>query len=331
MALIGIARDRRAAALAGIFVAAGIALIVGWVLLRIGEIASGQTFYAVFPNVSGLNTGAEIQVAGYTVGSVRAIEPIVERGSVRFRLQLLVRSDWLLPVGTTAKMASPGLLAAPVIALDLGDTEGYLDPGITLPTTVDPSLEQRLDGIIAQVEGIVRGVAVAVDEDLPAIFESLVSTAAEIDEVVARDFDPMMRDLRTATETLDRSTLELEQDLDQVLSSLDNTTQMLEGLVGSIDPDKLEAAVNGTETTVALANQALARFDVVAADISRLIGTLGPDLSVVASDAAYVLQQLSSSLNLTLLNLERASQELADLIADIRANPSIFLTGRESD
>ncbi len=331
MALIGISRDRRAVVLAGLFVAAGIGLAGVWVLLRVGEIAAGQTFYAEFPDVTGLRTGTDVQVAGYSVGSVRAIEPMVDGGDVQFRVQLLVGSDWPLPDGTTALLASPGLLAAPVIALDLGDGDAFLDPGTTVPTSFDASLGERLDDVVTEIERTVDSIAEVFDEDFPRIVASLEEGAELIDDVLARDLDPMMRDLRTAADTLDRSTLELEQDLDRVLGSLDNTTQTLEALVGSINIDTLAGAVEDTGSTVALANSALANFDSVAGNLNGLVDDVGPDLATVTTDAAFVLQQLSSSLNLTLLNLERASQELADLITDIRNNPSVLLTGREAE
>ena len=112
-------------------------------------------------------------------------------------------------------------------------------------------------------------------------------------------------------------------------------------LRAALDEDRVFAAVIGSDELTDVWNirygapgtkaDLQARFDAVAADLSRLITNIGPDLATVTSDGAYVLQQLSSSLNLTLLNLERASQELADLIADIRANPSIFITGRDAE
>ena len=331
MALIGISRDRRAVVLAGLFVAAGIGLAAVWVLLRVGEIAAGQTFYAQFPDVSGLRTGTDIQVAGYSVGSVRAIQPMVDGGDVQFRVQLLVGSDWPLPEGTTALLSSPGLLAAPVIALDLGDGDAFLEPGTTVPTSFDATLPERLDGVVTEIERTVSSIAEVFDEDFPRIVASLEESADLIDDVIARDLDPMMRDLRRAANTLDRSTLELDQDLDRVLGSLDNTTQILESVVGSIDVDTVQGAIEDTGSTVALANSALANFDAVAGNLNGLVDDIGPDLATVTTDAAFVLQQLSSSLNLTLLNLERASQELADLITDIRNNPSVFLTGREAE
>ena len=69
--------NTRAEIMVGVFLVMGF-LAFGWLALRLGEVpmlSQGKTYTlnAVFSNISGVRSGAEVQIAGVTVGHVREL------------------------------------------------------------------------------------------------------------------------------------------------------------------------------------------------------------------------------------------------------------------
>ena len=69
----------------GIFLVIGFCAF-GWLSLRLGEVtlfSEGKTYSleAAFNNVSGLKTGAEIQISGVSVGTVKNIAQLISKNA----------------------------------------------------------------------------------------------------------------------------------------------------------------------------------------------------------------------------------------------------------
>ena len=326
MALIGIGRDRRAAILAGGFVAAAIVIVVGWVVVRGDIFAQGNVYFGELDDVTGLEIGADVVSRGYRVGTVRTIEPIFDGGSPEFRVLFSVDPAWRVPEDSTIALASPNLLAGLVVDLRLGTSDRDHVLGTAIPIDPEVSLPERLTDIVADVESIL-GV---VDDTVGAANRVLSGNEATISETIEGTRD-MVAGLGTIVDDASPIPEAIETLVADIGGQVDALTQSLTGITDDLRALTAADAEDGLSDLMETANAAAVEAQQLMTRTDQLMAQLGPGLVTVTSDAEYSLQQVADSLNVLLANLERASQELADLLTDIRANPSVLLTGRDSD
>lgn len=121
-------KDNVAEALIG----AMVLLVGGWFLTYFyqhtqGPSRDGYNIVARFPAVVGINVGSDVRVSGIKVGSVSAqsLDPQTYQATLSLTIDNAVR----LPVDTSAKITSEGLLGGTYIALSPGGEMDYLKPG----------------------------------------------------------------------------------------------------------------------------------------------------------------------------------------------------------
>jgi len=119
----------------GAFVLAGI-IAVAYLALRIGAGAiTGSDTYALqarFNNISGLNAGANVVIAGVTVGRVEAVHLDASYVAI---VDLRVRKDVKLPTDTMAAIKTSGLIGDKYLALAPGGDTENLAPGAVITET----------------------------------------------------------------------------------------------------------------------------------------------------------------------------------------------------
>lgn len=220
---------------------------------------SGEEYHAVFTDVTSLNRGDDIRVAGVKVGSVRDIEVTDERYA---EVTFTVSDDVTLPSGTTAELRFRNLVGQRYIALVPPSAEevrtgkvddgGDLEPGHTFEIgSTAPALDLTLlfngfqplfrfldpedvNTLSGQVLAVFQGDGASVD-GLLASTGSLTSTLAAKDQVIG----DLITSLSAVLEVVDSRTDELDTTvvtLQQLVSGLaeDRTTigATLEGLGG---------------------------------------------------------------------------------------------------
>lgn len=120
----------------GVFLVIGLSAF-GWLALSLGEVnlfTRGKlyTLDAAFNNVSGLKKGAEVQISGVTVGSVREIR--LDKDNMAL-VQMQLQQGVLLPLDSMASIKTQGIIGDKYIQITLGgDTEMYR-PGDTVADT----------------------------------------------------------------------------------------------------------------------------------------------------------------------------------------------------
>lgn len=123
----------------GIFVAIGI-VCLGYLTFRLGEVEIlGERTYpleARFKSVTGLKTGAQVELAGVKVGQVEAIalDPKEQVAIVRLK----IREDLKLSEDVIASIKTSGLLGDKYIQLSPGGSERVLQPGEIILETEPP-------------------------------------------------------------------------------------------------------------------------------------------------------------------------------------------------
>jgi len=121
----------------GIFMLIGIAC-VGYLTVKLGKMELiGDHYYrlkAKFQSVSGLKTGARVEIAGVEVGQVETIglDPSAQAAIVTLK----IRNGISLSDDVIASVKTSGLIGDKYIQLSPGGSEILLAPGDTITETV---------------------------------------------------------------------------------------------------------------------------------------------------------------------------------------------------
>src|SRR5919205_3087090 len=116
----------------GIFVVAGLLLFgVGLFLIGNRRMLFNDTFevYAEFANISGLQNGAKVRVAGMDAGEVSSIT-VPPNPSARFRVKLRVREDLhpLIRLDSIASIQTDGLVGNKFVQIESGTEQSPIVP-----------------------------------------------------------------------------------------------------------------------------------------------------------------------------------------------------------
>ncbi|HEY5998329.1 MAG TPA: outer membrane lipid asymmetry maintenance protein MlaD [bacterium] len=120
----------------GVFMLAGL-LAVGYLTIRLGrmELFGGDayTVKARFQNVTGLKSGAAVEIAGVTVGTVAGVE--VNPQTFAAVVTLRIRTGIELTDDTIASIKTQGLIGDKFVKLSPGGSGKTLKPGETILDT----------------------------------------------------------------------------------------------------------------------------------------------------------------------------------------------------
>lgn len=120
----------------GIFLIAGF-LSLGWLALQLGEVpwltgSRSYVLYAEFSNISGVKSGADVQIAGVKVGTVRELS--LSEDSYAF-VAMQIDNDVLLPVDSIASVKSKGIIGDKYVQVSLGGDEELFKEGDVITDT----------------------------------------------------------------------------------------------------------------------------------------------------------------------------------------------------
>mgnify|MGYP001424682412 CR=1 FL=1 len=120
----------------GIFLIVGF-VALGWLALQLGEVpwlagSHSYTLYGEFNNISGVKSGADIQISGVKVGTVRELS-LNDQSFAVVAMQL--NKDVKIPVDSIASVKSQGIIGDKFIQISLGGDELVFKDGETISDT----------------------------------------------------------------------------------------------------------------------------------------------------------------------------------------------------
>jgi phospholipid/cholesterol/gamma-HCH transport system substrate-binding protein len=132
----------------GIFLVLGF-LALAWLALQLGEVSwlAGSKSYIVqaeFNNISGVKAGADVQVAGVTIGKVRQLSLNEDRQAV---VKMQIDKTVAIPKDSIASVKSQGIIGDKFIQIALGGDEKLYKPGDTI---VDTESAVDLESLISK-------------------------------------------------------------------------------------------------------------------------------------------------------------------------------------
>ena len=129
-------KNRKTELYVGIFIILGI-MCSAYLIFTLGELKlfknDRYSVYAYFTSVSGLSTGADVQIAGVEVGEVASISLDNEQFLAKVELSVMKNID--LADDVIASVKTTGIIGDKYIELSPGGSETTLKPGETIYNT----------------------------------------------------------------------------------------------------------------------------------------------------------------------------------------------------
>ena len=295
-------------------------LILGYSFLRGNDVFSREiTLYTTYDRVDGLTESKPILVNGYQVGRVSKME-LLQDG--RIRTEFKVKRDYAVPINTVAMLSSTDLLGGKAIVFELGDSAVYAKNGDELPAGIQKN-------IMEQVEPIQKKA-----QDIAAVLDSVLNSINNTINVdFQRDFNRSINSIANSLQNLEGITRQLDGlvvsernrisdivgNVESITSNLKENNERIGNVLANLDSITDQVAKADFAQTITSANKAMADFQSITDRINQGQGSIG----LLLND-----EQLYDNLNL-------ASKNLEELIADMKARPGRYVHfsvfGRKND
>ena len=287
--------DNRNYIIVGLFVLSALAGLLVWLALLTGRTGATDSYYVLYDNVMGLQSGTQVLFEGYPIGFIDGIEPVADSERQRFRVDVSVQRGWRIPANSLARITAPGLLSAFAIDIRTGSARTLLAPGDAIPGVAAPVV---LD-VVAQVNDLLRE---KVDPWLSEMASGTLAISANLEGFTVDLGNTMSRVDKLIGETnLSR--------IDQILVNLEASTENVASVAADLDDTQriIQQLLNNVDGVIA-ANQA---------DLTQAIG-----------DARFALEALSRYIESISYNLDASMRNMSEFSREIRKNPGVLLRGR---
>ncbi|MGD0582144.1 MAG: MlaD family protein [Bacteroidales bacterium] len=266
------------------------------------------TYYVVYKEIGGLTETNPVQINGYKAGVVHAIEFINDKTG-RLLVQLSIKRNFILPVGTVAEVTTASLIAGMKIRLVFGNGPGVYKSGDTIPGRLAESIitkfENELDPLKEKITGLIN---------------SLDTVLTGINNIMSPSFRANMRG---------------------TMANLDSTTKNMNELVGARDSG-LKSAVadlskfskmlseNSTRLGKTIGNLQTISDTLAAADLYKTVMNLKTTLEKTSSILSGINEGKGTAgkfiMNDSLYtNLNNSVRSLDLLLKDLKENPKRYV------
>lgn len=290
-----------------VVLAAIIVAFIGFRIMRDQPLFRQSKFlYTSFDRVDALLPGNVVQIKGYKIGSVKAMEFSPETDSTKITLG--ITADFMIPVGSKAVLKKPGPLGAVTIEIVKSNNSETIPWGSNIPGEIDGGIFETFSTkgeVIAdeltvslskvnKLMGKVDSSLYSGEEDpIRNTLMSFEKTGKDVQELISKrksDIDSMIVSMSNVAQNFDELSTNNKQDVDSMLTNLKNA---------SVELDKLSKELN--ETTLSL-NEILIK-------INEGNGTLG---KMINDESLYT-------------NMDSLTFNLNELIKNIQKDPKKYL------
>jgi phospholipid/cholesterol/gamma-HCH transport system substrate-binding protein len=168
----------------GLFSIIGVLLLVGGYnfLKGFNPLHGYNKYFIVYDNVNGVVKSTQVTINGLKVGQVEDIGMVNEGDPSRLLVTIIMESSIKLPIGTTATIASSGILASTDIVLVPAQGTIFYNSNDTLVADYQESLQGAIKKIVDPIKEKSEKVLVTLDNMLNSmnhVFDSAGSKRLE--------------------------------------------------------------------------------------------------------------------------------------------------------
>lgn len=269
-----------------------------------------NTFFAKFDNVEGLAASNPLSINGLKVGQVDQIIPITDPdGKIHFVVKVTVDDAFEFSKKSTIEIFEPGLMSGKEMRINLAYGQPYAKDGDTLQGSFKLSMMNNISSQVGPVKDQLQVVLKRVD--------SLTNNANQILN------DDNKAEIRALLLNLNRT-----------VAAFEGTSRQTNALLANSDP-RIQKMLDNANLATISAKTAIDKYGKVAddVDVQQLNNTIDK-LSLTADKLNGVISGIQNgegSLGKLTKdeqlynNLNKASDNLNQLMEDLKANPKRYL------
>ena len=266
-------------------------------------LSRSDVYYTTYKQANGIAKSAAIMIKGFRVGTVSDMTLNQDSENAPIVLELTIKRKYRIPKNSKARIFSGDILSGKALAIDLGDSEQYLEPGDTLYSEVDPDL---LELAGSELDALKKKASTVVNE--------VLETLSAVDSLLSKDnlnnISKTLANVESITNKLDKSGIDKVVDnMNRFSKTLGDNSERIDSILFNLDnlSDSLVAAK--LPTMINEAAEAMAQINLAMKGINEGKGTLG----AIVED-----KQLYDS-------LVRATSNLSLLLEDLKQNPKRYV------
>jgi len=263
--------------------------------------ASGNTYYAIYGNVAGINNDDPVTVNGFRIGKIRSSTLIPNEDVVVLELEIS-HTGLNIPKDSKAIIANTGLLGGKEIDLEMGTSSVFLGEGDTISSGTEEDIFSSLSSSLEPFEKKALEAVVSIDSVMKLV--QLV-----LNEQNRTNLEKSMADVAVTMDNLNSASVDLKEliasesgKIKLVIDNLSKVSKDFSQISDSLKDIKFNETINRVNASLDNANTILAK-------INSGEGTMG---KLVNNDSLY-------------LYLESASKDLDLLLIDLKENPKRYI------
>ena len=281
---------------------AGIVIfILGYSFLKNNSILSGsKKIYSYFNDVEGLGVGADVNINGFSVGSVSDIDFSEDFSALK--VEMNIRSDLKISKNSSAVLYETSLIGGRAIQiLPIYDSE-VIKSGDELPSVVKPVLTSMLNDQFAPLRTKLENLITSLDT-LVIGFNQVFDDDGQI------KLKGALEDFTLLVENINQLSSEIVKGVEKNRGSFDQT---------------LSNVVSASENIKSLSDS-LIRLDLnkTVVDFNHLIVQINSAMGLITSNQGTIGQLINDP---TLYNnLTKTTADLNSLMLDLQSNPKRYV------
>ncbi len=303
----------------GIFALVGVLLLIaGYNFLKGFNPLSGYNkYYVVYNNVNGIVKSTQVTINGLKVGQVESIGMVEKGDPTRLLVTIFVESSVKLPVGTTATIASSGILGSTDIVISPAEGTTFYQNKDTLIAAYQESLQGTIQKIVDPIKEKSEKVLITMDNMLNSLNKIFDSTGSKRLESSINDFSGTMQNMRNITGRFDKLSEEEYNSLKGMLANMEaithnlrNNNEAISKAIKNISKISDSVAAADLTATINHTRDVMKEFSITLEKINKGEGSLGK----LANDTALYS------------NLNKTSIELNSLMKDMQEYPGRYFS-----
>jgi phospholipid/cholesterol/gamma-HCH transport system substrate-binding protein len=274
-----------------------------------------RTFYAKYSQISGLVEAAPVSINGFNIGTVGAIH-FVNPSSSEIVVEITVYNPIKIPANSIARIFSPDILGTKNIDIVLGNSTIMAEDGDTLMSGMQASLSEEVSQQVAPLKRKAEDLMLSLDtmvtvvktvfnsqtrEDLKASFEHIRQTIVNIEHTTF-NLDTLVYGQRSRMERILFNIEAISANIRENDKNISNILTNFSAISDTLAKSQVAHTLSDVHTTVTQISEIM----------SKINGGEGSMGMLVNDKKLYT-------------NLEKSSNELSQLITDLKLNPYRYL------
>jgi phospholipid/cholesterol/gamma-HCH transport system substrate-binding protein len=330
----------------GVFVATGVGLLVGGLLILSGvKVLEPRDVYQVrfTENVGGLEPSAQVKYQGLRVGRVDSMR-IAPDDPNAIEVKLSLEAGTVLRQGTTAVLDTSGLTGLKTINLTPGDPRGeIIAPGSLLPA--GKSFFDRITGhaeaIAVKVEMVANQLSVWTGEEnrrrMEMTIDNMNRLIVDVDATVVKLQGPLTAALTEVPETArairgtaaatTKTLNDAREDLAGTLAELRGTLAETRRILKAVDSKTVTDTMQSASSAMKSLDRRLSSAELGEAIVR--IGLAMNELAKILTEMELAVRGGREDFVMSLSAIRQASEDLREFSRIIAQDPSVLLRGKE--